>query len=192
MNTPALKLATLDDLLALDAEARVELIDGQLVPKAEANARHGKAQRTVATAIGGPFDDGDNGGPGGWWILTETRIQLGQEVYRPDIAGWRRERLPNPAEQTPVVVIPDWCCEVLSPGPTNIRRDRVTKRTAYARAGVRYYWLVDPEARVLEALELDGGGWRECGAWDDTAHDARIVPFEEIALDVGRFFFPIP
>lgn len=190
--TPALKLATLADLRALDAEARVELVDGQLVPKAEATARHGKAQRTVATAVGSPFDEGDNGGPGGWWILTETLIQLGHNTYRPDLSGWRRERLPDPAAYTPIDVIPDWICEVVSPGATNVQRDRVHKRRAYARAGVRYYWLVDPEARVLEALELDGAGWRECGAWDETAQDARIPPFEAIALDVSRFFFPEP
>jgi Uma2 family endonuclease len=149
------------------------------------------AQSSIATAIGSPFNyDGGGGGPGGWWILTETLVQFDPDTYRPDIAGWRRERLPDPGSHTVIPVIPDWCCEVVS--RSNASNDRVKKRRAYARAGVRHYWLVDPEARVLEALELDVGQWRECGAWDDTAQDARIPPFEAVALDVGRFFFPQP
>lgn len=190
--TPALKLSTVQDLLALDSDARVELVDGQLVPKPEANARHGKAQSTLARDVGGPFEDGFGGGPGGWWILTETLVQLAHQVYRPDIAGWRRERLPDPAAHTPIQVVPDWVCEILSPGAANARRDRVHKREAYARAGVQHYWLVDPDARVLEALALDAGSWRECGAWDEDAHAAHIPPFNAVALDIGRFFLPAP
>lgn len=188
----ALKLATLQDLLALGDDARVELVDGQLVPKAEANARHGKAQRAIGSAVGRPFDDDDgHGGPGGWWIISETLVSFPPRVYRPDLAGWRRERLPDPAAETPIVVAPDWCCEVLSPGPANARRDRVEKRSAYAHHGVKHYWLVDPEARVLEALELTAGGvWRECGAWDETTLDAHIPPFEAIGLDLSRLFLP--
>lgn len=190
VNSGALKHAQLPDLLALDPDARVELVGGQLVPKAEANARHGKAQGTIRRFIGGPFDDDDGyGGPGGWWIFTEVLVLLGPDVFRPDLSGWLRERLPDPAQHTPIEVVPDWCCEVLS--PSNARHDRVTKRAAYARAGVRHYWLVDPETRMLEALELDADGrWRECGVYDETTTDARIPPFEAIALDVGRLFFP--
>jgi Uma2 family endonuclease len=67
----------------------------------------------------------------------------------------------------------------------------VTKRRLYAAHGVPYYWIVDPEARTLEALALDveGGAWREIGAYDDQSV-ARVAPFDGIELEVGRLFFP--
>jgi hypothetical protein len=59
----------------------------------------------------------------------------------------------------------------------------------YARAGVAHYSLIDPEARVLEALSLRGGSWVELGVYDDSA-TARIAPFDAIELEVGRLFLP--
>jgi Uma2 family endonuclease len=190
MSAPARKLATLADLLALPDEARFELVDGQLVPKAEANARHSKAAGALRGFIGGPFDEGDgHGGPGGWWILPEMLVSFPPQVYRPDLAGWHRARLPDPTQENPIVVIPDWCCEVLS--PSNAAHDRVRKRRDYAAHGVRYYWLVDPDERVIEALELAGQSWIESGAWGVDSHDARIPPFDGIPLDVARLFLPL-
>lgn len=74
---------------------------------------------------------------------------------------------------------------------SNAAHDRVRKRQLYARSGVPYYWLVDPDSRTLEALRLDSttGAWVEVGAYDDTAL-ARIAPFEAIELEVSRLFPP--
>jgi Uma2 family endonuclease len=114
-------------------------------------------QRTVSSFIGRPFHDDDGrGGLGGWWIFVEVDVALGRhDIVRPDLSGWRRERLPRPAATRPIEVVPDWVCEVLS--PSNAAHDRVKKRALYARAGVAYYWLIDPEARVLDALVLRDG-----------------------------------
>jgi Uma2 family endonuclease len=109
------------------------------------------------------------------------------DVVRPDVAGWRRERLPNPGTLRPIRTVPDWVSEVTS--PTSGSRDRVTKRQLYATHGVPYYWIVDPEARTLEALELKDGRWTELGAWDDRAL-AAVRPFEQMSLEVGRLFLP--
>ena len=49
--------------------------------------------------------------------------------------------------------------------------------------------MVDPEARTLEALELNAGRWLEIGAWDEDAA-VRISPFAELELEVGRLFLP--
>jgi Uma2 family endonuclease len=115
-------------------------------------------------------------------------VALGiHDVVRPDVGGWRKERLPKPGQQRPIDVVPDWICEILS--PSTAARDRVQKRHLYARAGVRYYWIIDPDVRVLEALELKSGVWIETGVYDET-HTARIVPFDAIELTVGRFFLP--
>lgn len=130
------------------------------------------------------------GGPGGWWILPEVdgEIEPG-EVVRPDVSGWRRQRLPHPGGVRPIRVVPDWVCEVTS--PTSGGRDRVYKRALYARTGVAHYWLINPAERVLEALALRDGQWLEIGAYGD-GDLARIAPFSEVELDVGQLFLPPP
>ncbi|MEY4579411.1 MAG: hypothetical protein RL701_4114 [Pseudomonadota bacterium] len=192
MTSPANKLdrpATHTDLAALPEGVHAELIAGVILTQLSPLPEHGKAQRVLGSHIGGPFDDDDGrGGPGGWWIFPEVEVRLSEHVIvRPDLAGWRRERLPNPRGVRPITVVPDWVCEILS--PSNAAHDRVTKRTLYASAGVAYYWLVDPAERVLEALALRDGGWFEVGVFDHTAV-TRIAPFEAVELEIGRLFLP--
>ena len=189
--TPAAakKLATYADLEALPEDVRAELIGGQIVALPAPLPRHSKVARALGRFIGGPFDDDDgHGGPGGWWIFPEVDVQLGAEVVRPDVSGWRRGRLLDPGDIRPITVAPDWVCEVLS--PSNEAHDRVYKRNLYAGAGVGYYWLINPAERVLEALALRDGAWGELGAYDDTATAVRIEPFQQVELDVGRLFLP--
>jgi Uma2 family endonuclease len=189
MSSPAPRLATYDDLLSLPEDVRAEILAGHLVVSPAPLPRHSKAQRSIGRFIGGPFDDDDgHGGPGGWWIFVEVDVRLAvHDVVRPDLAGWRRERLPRPGNVRPIDVVPDWVCEVISPSTAAL--DRVKKRALYARHGVGRYWMVDPEARTLEALELDGDRWVEIGAWDETAA-VRIPPFAELELELGRLFLP--
>jgi Uma2 family endonuclease len=200
MTAPAKKLATYEDLLALPEGVRAEIWDGEIVylegglgpggamPPAPL-PRHLRAQRALGHFIGGSYDDDDgHGGPGGWWILPEADVRFASYgIVRPDVSGWRRDRLLNPWDVRPIDVVPDWICEVVS--PSNIAHDRVKKRALYARHGVAFYWLIDPAERTLEALRLDGEGWRELGAYDDDSV-ARIAPFEAIELEVGRLFPP--
>jgi Uma2 family endonuclease len=189
MATPAPKLATYADLLALPQDARAEVIAGEVVTSPAPLPRHSKVQGAARRFLGGPFDDDDGrGGPGGWWIFEEVDVALGaHDVVRPDLAGWRRARLPRPGKVRPIEVVPDWVCEVLSPSTS--ARDRVYKRALYARSGVQCYWLIDPDNRVLEALCLRDATWVEVGAYgeEDTA---RIAPFDAIELEVGRLFLP--
>jgi Uma2 family endonuclease len=190
MAEAAERKATWADVLAHSEDERVEVLSGELVTIPAPLPRHSKTQGSLRRFVGGPFDDDDgHGGPGGWWILIEIDVRLEtHEIVRPDLAGWRRERLPEPGDIRPIDVVPDWICEVIS--PTTASRDRVTKRALYARFGVPYYWMVDPGARTLETLRLgDDGRWIELGAWDDEA-TARIEPFEAIELAVGRLFLP--
>lgn len=186
---PAKRLATYEDLLALPEDVRAEVLAGDLVTSPAPLPRHSKAQGALRRFIGGPFDDDDGrGGPGGWWILLEVDIRLSpHDIVRPDLSGWRRERLPEPWDERPIDVRPDWVCEILS--PSNVATDRVTKRKLYAASGVPHYWIVDPTERTLEAFELVDGRWSEVGSYDDSAV-ARIAPFEAIELEVGRLFPP--
>jgi Uma2 family endonuclease len=178
---------TYQDLRALPEDVRAEIIAGEISTLPSPRPRHSKSQGALRNFIGGPYDDDDGyGGPGGWWIFIEVDIQLGPDVVRPDLAGWRRARLPQP-DVRPITVAPDWICEVLS--PANEAHDRVTKRRIYAEHGVAHYWIVDPDARTLEALTLENGRWVDAGSFDDQAQ-ARIAPFTEVMLPVGRLFLP--
>ncbi|MEZ4374547.1 MAG: Uma2 family endonuclease [Polyangiaceae bacterium] len=150
---------------------------------------HSRAQGALRRFIGSPYDDDDGfGGPGGWWILLEVDVELAaHDMVRPDLAGWRRERLQSPWDTRPLKVTPDWICEVLC--SSNVATDRVYKRNLYASAGVAYFWMLDPTARTLEALRLQDGEWVDSGSYDDTA-TVRIAPFEAVELAVARLFPP--
>jgi Uma2 family endonuclease len=137
------------------------------------------AQR-LGASVTGPFDRGV-GGPGGWWILDEPELHLGQDVLVPDLAGWRRERLPSiPAAAFPTQV-PGWVCEILSPSTETI--DRVKKLAIYARESVTHAWLINPTSRTLEVLELDEGRWTLLGTHTGPV-PLRAVPFDAIELDL--------
>jgi Uma2 family endonuclease len=183
------KLATYRDLLALPSDVHAEVLAGEIVTAPAPLPRHSKVQGAARRFVGGPFDDDDGrGGPGGWWIFVEVDVALGpHDIVRPDLAGWRRPRLPRPGAVRPIEVVPDWAAEILS--PATAARDRVQKRNLYARAGIPHYWLIDPETRVLEALVLRDGVWLEAGVYDDSS-TARIPPFEAIEIEVGRLFLP--
>ncbi len=106
----------------------------------------------------------------------------------PTLQGGIGAGLPDPWDVLPIGVIPDWICEVLS--PSNASHDRATKRRLYARCGIPHFWLIDPDARALEALRLDRAKrWVEVGAFDDKK-PVRIEPFQSIALDLRRLFPP--
>lgn len=186
---PAAKPATYDDLLALPEDVRAEVVDGQIVTAPSPLPEHSRAAGGLVRRIGGPFDeDHGRGGPGGWWILSEVDVQLGvHDIVRPDVVGWRRERLAEPWGVRPITVAPDWVCEILS--PSNEAHERVTKAALYQRSGVPFYWLLNPLVRTLEAFKLVDEQWVRFGAYDDSDR-ARIAPFEEVELEVGVLFPP--
>ncbi|HVK62825.1 MAG TPA: Uma2 family endonuclease [Polyangium sp.] len=148
------------------------------------------AYMRTATVLGGhlscPFDSGWRG-PGGWWILVGPGIELpdSPEVV-PDLAGWRRERLPRLPEEA-VTLAPDWVCEILTPNTRNY--DQRIKKPFYAKHGVTWLWLVDPEAHVLTAHRLRNGRWHELGTWGDD-DCVRIEPFDAIELPLSDLWLP--
>lgn len=184
---PQRKLATVADLLAIPEEQRFhEIIGGELVRKAMPSARHGGAQGRVVRSVA-PYDRRPQPPrPGGWWFATEVEVELApNEVYRPDVLGWRRERLPELPDQSPVTVRPDWVCEVLS--PSNKRHDTIKKRRVYHRSGVPHYWLVDPAEETLEVYRWHQDGYLQVLAAE---RDDRVrpEPFDAVELRVGVLF----
>ena len=176
------KPATYEDLKTLPENRVGQILDGELFALPRPAWGHARATSILGGELSGPFDRG-RGGPGGWLIIDEPELHFGRDVLVPDLAGWRRERLTQVTSTTPwVEVAPDWVCEVLSPSTASI--DRVKKKHIYARETVRWYWIVDPSARTLEALQLDQEGhWVELGTWS-ADEKVRAVPFDAIEIEL--------
>lgn len=177
---PVDRPATYEDLVKVPDIYVAEIVDGELHATPRPALGHARAGSSLGVAIGGPYDHG-HGGPGGWWILDEPELHFGRNVLVPDLAGWRRTRMPRVPDAAYASLAPDWVCEVLSPSTASL--DRVKKLAIYAREGVAHAWLVDPLAKTLEVLRLEGGRWvllaRHAGS------DAvRAEPFAEIDLEL--------
>ena len=173
--------ATYQDVLDAPAHRVAELIDGTLYTHPRPAMPHARASSALGGKIGGPFDY-DAGGPGGWWIVDEPELHLGEEIVVPDLAGWRREGMPQYPDTAYVTLAPDWVCEVLSASTRKV--DLLEKRPLYAREGVGHLWLVEPTDRTLEAFELHDGQWLLiASAKDDEA--VSIRPFDAITFNLG-------
>lgn len=158
-----------------------EILDGELHATPRPAPRHADAASGLGGALRGPFDRG-RGGPGGWRILAEPELHLGADVLVPDLAGWRRERLPVLPDTAYFPLAPDWICEVVSPSTAAL--DRVAKLSIYARERVTHAWLVDPLARTLEVLRLENGRWTIVSTWSGLAA-VRAEPFDAIDLELS-------
>jgi Uma2 family endonuclease len=174
--------ATYDDVLALPEHVVGEIVDGELVVSPRPAPLHALAAAAIAEELGPPFKRG-RGGPGGWVILFEPELHLGKDVLVPDVAGWRRERMPEvPIELPYFTLAADWVCEVLS--PSTARLDRTRKLAAYARNRVGHVWFVDGLAQTLEVLRLDGDTYRIV-LTAAAAERVRAEPFDAIELDLA-------
>lgn len=180
--TAVQRYATYEDLLDLPDNVVGEIIAGELHTHPRPAPAHARASSSLGIKVGSPFDQGGGGGPGGWWILDEPELHLGADILAPDLAGWRRERMPTLPKTAWFEMAPDWVCEVLS--PATARTDRVLKLPRYAAAGVAHCWLLDPDARTLEAYANQDGHWLLLGAWGDK-DQAAIDPFAAVPLDLS-------
>ena len=172
--------ATYDDLVALPDNFVAEIVHSELHASPRPAPNHARAYSVLGRRIGGPFDDGV-GGPGGWWILDEPELHLGRDVLVPDLAGWRRTRMPVLPDTAYFPLAPDWICEILSPSTAQL--DRAKKLAIYAREGVAHAWLVDPIARTLEVLRLENGRWLIL-ATHTGSETVRAEPFDQIDLEL--------
>jgi len=179
------RLATAEDLAALPEDHRAEVIGGALIEKAAPSFEHGDAQSSLAGFLKDLYQRG-RGGPGGWWIGTEVEVVLAvHEVYLPDVAGWRRERVPDRPKGRPIRIRPDWVCEVLS--VSNALNDLGVKLVSYHRAGVPHYWVVDPACETLTVFRSTSEGYVltvSAGRGDAV----KAEPFDAVELRVGDLF----
>ena len=176
--------ATYEDLLEVPDPLVAEILDGDLY----ASPRPALPHARVASALGGqlydPFDRG-RGGPGGWWILDEPELHFGDDVLVPDLAGWRRDRLPHIPDAPWISLAPDWVCEVASPSTERI--GRVKKLRIYARESVSHAWLVNPTTKTVEVFRRAESSWTLVAAHGgDEA--VRAEPFGAIELDLAALW----
>jgi Uma2 family endonuclease len=182
-----MKRATYEDVLNAPENKVAEILDGELFLSPRPALRHSAASSQLGAILGSAFHRrvGDPGGPGGWWVLDEPELHFGEQILVPDLAGWRRERLPALPDEAFFTLAPDWVCEVLSPSTERIDRGR--KLRIYAAAGVAHAWLVQPSHRTLEVLRLKDGAWTIVGVCEDVAI-VRAEPFEAVELELGRLW----
>jgi len=190
MASPARKSkpATWEDLLAIpEEERRHEIIDGELVQKGMATFVHGRSMIGLGAQIRGPYDRRPGPrGPGGWWIGMDVDVEFAaDQIYRPDLVGWRRERVPEVPKEWPVRIRPDWVCEVLS--PNNRSNDTVKKYRNYHRFEVTHSWLLDPNAETLTVFRWTAPGYL-VALVAGPGERVRAEPFEAVELDINELF----
>ena len=187
MTSPRRK-ATYDDLRKVPEQFVAEIVDGELFTTPRPASPHARAGSAIGSVIFDRFDGppgGDPGAPGGWWILFEPELHLGANVLVPDIAGWRRSRLPTFPKVAAFTVAPDWACEVRSPTTAGLDRER--KMPIYAHEQVEHLWIVDALARTLEVYRSERGRWVVASRHGGSER-IRAEPFDAIDLDISRWW----
>lgn len=173
----------------LPLNVKREILDGVPYTHPRFCFQQARAAQALGMHIGSPFDIGWRG-PGGWWILIEPWIALpdSPEVC-PALAGWRRERMPEPPLDEAITIVPDWVCEI---GALRTRQYHlVTKHRFYMKHGVTWLWIVEFDDRLLRTLVAYNGFWRDVGAgvwgYDDRV---RAEPFEAIEFPITDLWLP--
>lgn len=90
----------------------------------------------------------------GWWIVTEPDVILGDNRVIPSLAGWRKERVPEPPSGSRWRMTPDWICEIGS--AATLSPSSAAKRDLYRRQRIPFLWEVDVADRCIEIWELGG------------------------------------
>jgi Uma2 family endonuclease len=180
---PARPLATYADLEALPENLVGEIVFGVLHAHPRPRPMHARVATRLTMKVGASFDSDE---PDGWVILDEPEMHLGPHVIVPDVAGWRRTRMPQiPIDKAYFELPPDWVCEVLSPGTAKL--DRGDKRRIYETFMVGHLWFVDPDAKTLEVQVLEGSSYRLHEIYGDNA-TVRPPPFESSPLDLSTLW----
>ena len=179
--------ATYADLKAVSPELVAEILDGELVTHPRPAPPHVTGDTALIIELGGPFQKG-RGGPGGWIFLGKPEIHPGPHVVVPDVAGWRRERMPHMPRTAYYETAPDFICEDISKSTEG--DDRGRKRRIYATFEVPYLWYLDPVAQLLEAFMLRGKQWVLFETYQD-GDEVKAPPFDAVPFRLSNLW-PVP
>jgi hypothetical protein len=189
--TTAKSPATYADLEAVPPHLVAEIIFGALHTQARHAPRHATSSMALGGELSSPFQKG-RGGPGGWIFMFEPELHLGPHVLVPDLAAWRRERMPTAPDTAFIETPPDWVCEVLSPSTDHL--DRGPKRRIYATFGIPHLWHLDPVGKILEIFELKDKHWMLFETFEDQ-DQVKAPPFDAVPFslaDIWPFDTPTP
>jgi Uma2 family endonuclease len=175
-------------LEALPKNMTGEIINSRLVAMPRPAGTHCQAESILGADILTAYQRG-RGGPGGWWIVIEPEVHFIRdiEVVVPDIAGWRKERMPHQPRTHRYEIIPDWVCEIASPSTAKL--DRTEKMPLYAKYGVQFLWLVDPLLKTLEVYTLQIDRWLNLKNYKND-DEVNAVPFNEIVIQLDDLWIP--
>jgi Uma2 family endonuclease len=187
-SAPLHREATYEDLLEVPDHLVAEIVEGELYTSPRPAARHAEATGSLYSQLRRRFQEGD-GGPGGWWFLMEPELHLGRDVFVPDIAGWRKERMPVLPDVAALELAPDWICETLS--TKTARLDRYRKLPRYARYDIPHAWLVDPVSFGGEVYRLTNEHWVLISTHEGSTL-IRVEPFEAAEIDLGAMWLTPP
>jgi Uma2 family endonuclease len=141
---------TLEEWIALAEDVPGEFIDGRLVEEEVPDYLHEVLVAWLARVLGdwGEHAGAIVGASDAKFTISSTR---GRKADLTVYLGGRR-----PPPRGPIAIPPDIAVEVVSPSPRDQRRDRFEKMEEYARFGIRFYWLIDPQPRTVEIYEQAG------------------------------------
>lgn len=186
------KTVSYDDILKLPENMVGEIVGGELFVSPRPSSKHALAAARLTGKLEPTFGGGGDKpgeGPGGWWIICEPEIHVGnrpnEEIYVPDLAGWRKERMPEYPDVAYFEIVPDWVCEILS--PSNMRLDRTKKVPQYASLGVKNLWLINPRDKTLEVLRLENEKWVLLSSHIE-ADKVTAEPFQAMQFDLGSLW----
>lgn len=175
---------TVEEWADLDEEDRSELVDGLLEEPEMTDATHEVVLAWLQSALRAYFR------PRNAWVLgAGLKVALGPRRGRiPDLSVFATRR---PPARGLIREPADILVEIVSPGPSNHRRDRIAKVADYARFGAKQYWLVDPEARTFEILELRDGTYAHVagggdGQLDVVSHDGLTLDLDDLWSELDR------
>ncbi|MFP2926392.1 Uma2 family endonuclease [Pyxidicoccus sp. 3LG] len=182
------KPVTYEDIEALPPGWVGEIVAGELYASPRPAFGHLRVSNRLTALLTTAFELSPTG-PGGWWFLSEPELHFEPNILVPDLAGWRRERVPEPPDpETPwLTAAPDWVCEVLSPSTRTL--DRVRKLPLYHREGVGHAWIIDPLRHTLEVYGRGKDGWVRTGLHEGNV-TVRVEPFDAVPLDLGLLWTP--
>ncbi len=179
---------TFADVLTWPGDERAELIDGEVVMMAPPTTTHqlisGEIFRQLANylegkkcrAIPAPFAvrlfEKDGEAPEDIGTVVEPDISIVCDTSKLDKHGCKGA--------------PDMVVEILS--PSTQRHDRLVKLSLYQRAGVREYWIVNPEDQTVQVMLMDGGGVLQLHEVYDRQGVAKVNVLDGCFIELGKVF----
>ena len=191
MGDVAKKIITYDDLYNVPQDMVGEIIEGELITNPRPGGPHALVASSLGIKVGSSFQFGEADGPGGWWIIDEPQLYFEKSPEPlsmvPDIAGWKKEKMPTPPKDYKFNIVPDWVCEIAS--SSTALYDRRSKMPKYAEFGVNYLWIISPEHKSLEVFKNREGSWLVLSIFGEN-DKVRAEPFDAVEIDLSYLWMP--